>query len=141
MKEVSTPPIKRPPSIIAVDFDGTCVTHEFPKVGRDIGAVSVLYELVRAGHHLILYTMRSDHDTYVTPLTDAVNWFASHSIPLLGVNHNAEQSRWTSSPKVYAHLYIDDAALGIPLKQGLKGERPFVDWTACRQLLVELGYL
>jgi hypothetical protein len=21
--------------IIAVDFDGTCVTHEFPKVGKD----------------------------------------------------------------------------------------------------------
>jgi hypothetical protein len=28
--------------IIAVDFDGTCVTHEYPKVGRDIGAVPVL---------------------------------------------------------------------------------------------------
>jgi hypothetical protein len=28
--------------VIAVDFDGTCVTHEYPKVGRDIGAESVL---------------------------------------------------------------------------------------------------
>lgn len=24
--------------IIAVDFDGTCVTHEFPRVGKEIGA-------------------------------------------------------------------------------------------------------
>lgn len=32
--------------IIAVDFDGTCVTHEFPRVGKDIGAVPVLKELV-----------------------------------------------------------------------------------------------
>lgn len=24
--------------IIAIDFDGTCVTHEFPKIGKDIGA-------------------------------------------------------------------------------------------------------
>lgn len=32
--------------VIAVDFDGTCVTHEFPKVGKDIGAVPVLKELV-----------------------------------------------------------------------------------------------
>lgn len=28
--------------IIAVDFDGTCVTHEFPKVGKDIGAVTLI---------------------------------------------------------------------------------------------------
>ena len=27
---------------IAIDFDGTVVTHEYPKVGRDIGAVPVL---------------------------------------------------------------------------------------------------
>ena len=25
--------------IIAIDFDGTCVTDEFPKIGKDIGAV------------------------------------------------------------------------------------------------------
>lgn len=43
--------------IIAVDFDGTCVTHEFPKVGRDIGAVPVLRKLVENGHKLILFTM------------------------------------------------------------------------------------
>ena len=33
---------------ICVDFDGTCVTHEFPKVGKDIGAVPVLKKLVDA---------------------------------------------------------------------------------------------
>lgn len=31
--------------IIAVDFDGTCVTHEFPKVGKDIGAAPILKNL------------------------------------------------------------------------------------------------
>jgi len=31
---------------ICIDFDGTCVTHEFPKVGKDIGAVPVLKKLV-----------------------------------------------------------------------------------------------
>lgn len=48
--------------IIAVDFDGTCVTHEFPEVGKDIGAVPVLKELVKKGHKIILYTMRSHPD-------------------------------------------------------------------------------
>ena len=45
--------------IIAVDFDGTCVTHEYPYMGRDIGAVPVLRELADAGYRLILHTMRS----------------------------------------------------------------------------------
>lgn len=42
--------------IIAVDFDGTCVIHEFPKVGKDIGAVPVLKKLIEKGHKIILYT-------------------------------------------------------------------------------------
>jgi hypothetical protein len=27
--------------LVAVDFDGTCVTHEYPDVGREIGAAMV----------------------------------------------------------------------------------------------------
>ena len=46
--------------IICVDFDGTCVTHDFPEIGKDIGAIPILLRLVDAGHKLILYTMRSD---------------------------------------------------------------------------------
>jgi len=33
---------------IVIDFDGTVVTHEFPKVGRDIGAVPVLKVFFRS---------------------------------------------------------------------------------------------
>jgi hypothetical protein len=130
--------------IIAVDFDGTCVTHEFPNVGRDIGAAPVLRDLVAAGHQLILWTMRSDgREDGSTPLTDAVNWFARHSIPLLGVNQNPNQKSWTTSPKAYAHLYIDDAAFGAPLIPGDKAvfvggedERPYIDWAAVRKALL-----
>lgn len=39
--------------IIAVDFDGTCVTHEFPRVGKEIGAAEVLKELTDKGHKII----------------------------------------------------------------------------------------
>ena len=48
--------------IISVDFDGTCVSHEFPNIGKDIGAVPVLKALVENGHQLVLFTMRSDDD-------------------------------------------------------------------------------
>lgn len=48
-------------AIIAVDFDGTCVTHDFPAVGTDLpGAEQVLKALISAGAKLILWTMRSD---------------------------------------------------------------------------------
>ena len=116
--------------IIAIDFDGTCVTHEYPKVGRYIGAEPVLRDLVSCGHKLILWTMRSGEF-----LDDAVNWFRERDIPLFGVNSNPEQASWTKSPKAYAQLYIDDASLGTPMCEGLNGERPFVDWDAVRRLL------
>lgn len=62
--------------IIAVDFDGTCVTHDFPSVGKDIGAVPVLKTLVAKGHKLILFTMRDNRVIgNTTSLNEAVKWF------------------------------------------------------------------
>lgn len=123
--------------IIAVDFDGTCVTHEYPRVGRDIGAAPVLRDLVQAGARLILWTMRSDgREDGGNPLSDAVKWFSDNNIPLFGINENPEQKSWTVSPKAYAHIYIDDAAIGVPMLTGLPDERPFVDWRAVRAILL-----
>ena len=127
--------------LIAIDFDGTCVTHEFPKIGRDIGSQKVLKAIVAAGHKLILFTMRSDIVNPVSEdkdihledgnyLTDALNWFKANDIPLYGIQTNPTQHTWTTSPKAYANLYTDDAALGCPLKMGENGERDYVDWDA-----------
>lgn len=33
--------------IIAVDFDGTCIMHDFPNVGKNIGAEIVLRKALR----------------------------------------------------------------------------------------------
>lgn len=122
---------------IAIDFDGTCVTHDYPRIGKDIGAVTVLKRLVNGGHKLILNTMRSADE-----LADAVQWFIDNDIPLYGVNENPTQKRWTNSPKVYAHLYIDDAALGCPLKMDLNlSNRPFVDWEVVSFLLEDNAIL
>lgn len=116
--------------IIAIDFDGTCVTHEYPHVGQDIGAAPVIKKLVERGDQIILFTMRSG-----APLQDAVNWFANRGIPLFGVNMNPEQNTWTQSPKPYAHIYIDDAALGCPLIQPVVAGRSFVDWARVATML------
>jgi hypothetical protein len=138
---------------ICIDFDGTCVTHEFPKVGKDIGAIPVLNKIADAGHNLILFTMRSDieevtsndygiHKQAGEYLTDAVNWFIDNHIPLHGVNVNPTQHTWTKSPKAYGQLYIDDAALGCPLLYNPEiSDRPFVDWVKVEEMLKSIGVL
>lgn len=134
---------------ILIDFDGTVVTHDFPKVGQDIGAVPVLKELVAAGNRLILFTMRSDikapksDSEHIVAkggkyLTEAVNWFKKNDIPLYGIQTNPTQNTWTTSPKAYGQLMIDDSALGCPLKfNPEKSDRPYVNWRSIRRLLEE----
>lgn len=113
--------------IIAVDFDGTCVKHAYPKIGEDIGAVPVLKEMVRQGHQIVLNTMRSGD-----LLQDAIDWFTANDIPLTGANKYPGQETWTQSSKTFAQVYIDDAALGCPTLMDEKG-RIFVDWRIVAQ--------
>ena len=140
--------------ILNIDFDGTCVTHDFPRVGKEIGAVPVLKRLVENGHQLILFTMRSDRkdkketndptiqDVTGEFLTDAVNWFKKHDIPLYGIQTNPTQHNWTTSPKSYAELMIDDSSLGCPLRYDVDmSNRPFVDWEAVEEALENMKLL
>lgn len=115
---------------VAVDFDGTCVTHEYPIVGRDIGAAPWLQKIAESAK-IILFTMRSGDK-----LKDAVKWFEQNGIELYGVNTNPTQHQWTDSPKAYANLYIDDAALGCPLKFDDKTSRYYVDWDVAGPMAV-----
>lgn len=117
--------------LIAVDFDGTCVDHRFPLVGPDVpGAVDVLQRLAMEGHQLMLWTMRSGQY-----LEDAVQWFKERGIPLYGVNDNPQQHEWTASRKIYAKVYIDDAALGAPLIRVSGFVRDSVNWSSVRDYL------
>jgi hypothetical protein len=136
--------MKQPGIDICIDFDGTCVTHEYPGIGRSIGAEAVLKELVANGHRLILFTMRSDRKTKTIfgsveerYLTEAVEWFRSKDIDLFGIQSNPSQGEWTESPKAFGQLYIDDAALGCPLVYPAEssGERPYANWVAIRKWL------
>jgi hypothetical protein len=138
---------------IIIDFDGTVVTHEFPNVGKDIGAVPVLKMLIEKGHNLILFTMRSNfHDVQVKDdeihpeggdyLTEALKWFDNNEIKLYGVQTNPTQHLWTTSPKAYGKLIIDDAALGCPLIHDKNiTERPFVDWNKVKDYLTLNGII
>ena len=120
---------------ICIDFDGTCVSHKYPVIGKDIGAIPILKKIAGNGHKLILFTMRSGKE-----LDEATQWFEENKIPLYGVNENPTQKKWTSSPKAYGQIYIDDAALGCPLIYSTDS-RPFVDWNAVENILIGKGIL
>jgi hypothetical protein len=126
--------------LIAVDFDGTCVTHDYPKVGKDIGVAPVLRKIVASGKTLVLFTMHSNRQ--YNDLTEAINWFSANGIKLYCVNKAPNQDEWTDSPKAFAHLYIDDVALGCPLKTDFRiSPHPFVDWEKVEQILTEIGVI
>ena len=74
--------------------------------------------------------------------TIVANWFKENNIPLWGIQKNPTQHTWTSSPKPYGHVIIDDTALGCPLifNPGLS-KRPFVDWEQVRQWFITQGIL
>lgn len=123
--------------IIAVDFDGTCVEHDYPAIGIDVeGAADTLRALTARGHRLILYSMRSGDK-----LAKAERWFKERNIELWGVNNNPEQKEWTESPKVFAHIYIDDAGLGCPIMFIDGVRRPVVNWAKVRAQLEYDGVL
>ncbi len=135
--------------VIAIDFDGSVTTHSYPHIGKDIGAAPILKRLVANGHDLILWTMRCDEQREIILdngykihggdfLTQAVNWFKDNDIPLYGIQRNPTQDTWTTSPKCYAELFIDDAALGAPLKFDPEvSDRLFLDWDEIEKYLIK----
>ena len=118
--------------IIAVDFDGTVVTHTYPEVGQDIGAVPWLRKAEDDyDAKLVLWTMRDGEQ-----LRDAINWFKTNKLNLWGIQTNPEQRVWTNSPKAYCTLYIDDCGLGAPLIRP-KFLRPYLDWSKAGPMLIQ----
>ncbi|MBP1638283.1 MAG: hypothetical protein H6Q18_1072 [Bacteroidetes bacterium] len=100
--------------IIAVDFDGTIVTHEYPKIGKEIPfAIDTLKKLQSDGHHaLILWTVREGQ-----LLDEAVEFCRSRGLEFYAVNSNYPDGEIIDKQarKLTAELYIDDRNLsGIP---------------------------
>ena len=100
---------------LAVDFDGTIAKHRYPNIGDPVpGAFKWLKKFQSTDEViLILWTMRSDGP--MEPfLTEALEFCADRGVVFDFANEHPQD--WTTSPKVYAHCYIDDSAFGCPLK-------------------------
>ncbi len=132
------------PFTVAIDFDQTLARGPFPECGEPVPmAFEYLRILQQRGARLILYTMRSDGRNYpdhgrANPLATAVAFCKTHGVEFWAHNCNPEQADWTGSPKVYADLYIDDAAFGVPMTQPDDGGRPYVNWAKVGPAAVKL---
>lgn len=96
--------------IIAVDFDGTIVDHDFPAIGslRE-NAAEILQKLDNEGHQIVIWTCRTGQ-----VLEEAYQFLVANKIPFVAINENAPIVKHTFDclPKIYADLYIDDRQVG-----------------------------
>lgn len=97
---------------IAVDFDGTIVTHEYPNIGKEIPfAVQTLKMLQDDGHKLILWTVREGD-----LLRDAIQWCKEKGLEFYAANKDypeeEEQNNNHFSRKLKADIWIDDRNIG-----------------------------
>ena len=97
--------------IIAVDFDGTIVKHEYPKIGRELPfAIDTLKRLQqKPEYQLILWTVREGVE-----LQEALEFCKNRGLEFYAVNSNypEEEAEHKEPRKLKADLFIDDRNLG-----------------------------
>lgn len=98
--------------VIAVDFDGTIVEHEYPKIGEEIPfATETLRMLINDHHKLILWSVREGK-----LLDEAVEWCRERGVEFYAINRDypeeTTQNNNHFSRKLKADLFIDDRNLG-----------------------------
>jgi hypothetical protein len=122
--------------ICCIDFDGTIVEHQFPKVGKLVPhCTEVIQKLIDQGWQVVIWTMRSDK------FLDDAKVLLNGLFPGNDFMYNKSAlQNWTTSPKVYGEFYVDDAAIGCPLIE-VENERPYVDWKQVEQHLLAKGFL
>ena len=99
---------------IAVDFDGTLVENQYPKIGKPIlFAFETLKKLQQEGHQIILWTYRSG-----SKLDEAVEYCKGKGINFYAVNKSYPEEEYEEklmSRKILADIFIDDRNInGLP---------------------------
>lgn len=114
--------------IIAVDFDGTIVEHEYPQIGKEIPfAIETLKKLQEDQHRLILWSVREGR-----LLEEAVEFCRERGLEFYAANKDFPEEHGRGkgySRKLKADLFIDDRNLG-----GLP------DWGVIYQMITNGSY-
>lgn len=100
--------------IIAVDFDGTLCTNEYPEIGEpNLLLINALKRWKQSSddNELVLWTCRCDDDLY-----HALNWCEMYGLNFDAVNDNVPSNKVkyeNDARKVFADMYIDDRAVSV----------------------------
>jgi len=94
--------------IIAIDFDGTLVVDEFPKIGRlRENAKEVVNLLCNEGYYIVIWTCRTG-----MRLTEAIDFLNAQGIRFHAVNEshpgNISAYGGIDTRKIFADVYIED---------------------------------
>ena len=97
---------------IAVDFDGTIVTHKYPEIGEEIPfAVDTLKALQQRHHKLILWSVREGE-----LLDEAGQWCRERGLEFYAVNRDYPEETTDNNPhfsrKLKVDVFIDDRNIG-----------------------------
>ncbi len=95
--------------VIAVDFDGTIVFDQFPKIGKERPfAFETLRILVKEGHRLVLWTVREGKR-----LEEALEFCKKNGVEFYAINASfPEEDRAHCSRKITVDIFIDDRNVG-----------------------------
>lgn len=107
---------------IAIDFDGTIVEHQYPRIGKEmLFAFATIKELQKKGHKLILHTYRTG-----ALLNEAVEYCRQNGVEFYAVNKNYPEEVITEDTprKLNVDVFIDDRNVG-----------GFLGWSAVWQIL------
>jgi len=105
--------------IIAIDFDGTIVQHDFPRIGELMpDAKRVINKWADMGWHILVWTCRNnyepDHpDWDQAPIGAVAKFCDEQGLKITGINQQqANLGFYLEARKIFANVYIDDRNLG-----------------------------
>ncbi len=136
---------------VYLDFDGTCVEHRYPQIGRcNFGCIEVIDKLQKAGHEVVLNTMRCEFND--GSLQQALRWFENGWMNLLEDNVDLDLMSIKATDRKHSPAYwdweffkandkiiIDDQSRGVPLKREVIGDGWMVDWAEVDRQFKEQG--
>ncbi|MDY6206389.1 MAG: hypothetical protein SPI30_06560 [Prevotella sp.] len=98
--------------VIAVDFDGTIVEHQYPEIGKEIPfATDTIRMLIADRHKVILWSVREGK-----LLDEAVKWCKERGIEFYAINKDypeeTQEGNSHYSRKIKADIFIDDRNVG-----------------------------
>ena len=110
--------------IIAVDFDGTLCTDEYPEIGMPkISVIEWVKRQKDLGHKLVLWTCREGES-----LQKAVEFAFKLGIRFDAINENIPELKfhYMGQHKIIADIYLDDKALLVKDIVNLENAENFV---------------